>query len=361
MNTLVVRSLTPADVFRIQSLRHLDTGLDMQRGDGVAVTSIGLQLISAFPLLRGRARIFVASLDGRVVAAVSVRQQQHRYRWDIVSMAASDDTLDLAERDRNGIWVALLEFAIGQAGQAGAKRLFASADQQGPEYDGLCSASFEPYARFYVLRGTLPNVRDEPPEGFRRQDESDVWSIHHLYHHITPPVVQYAEALTSAAWEWRAPSGVASIMSNAPRSHAYVIETTDGIAVRCVITRSARGVVARVLADERYRHEVYPIVIASAQGAGLHAGEDLRVIIPAYASDLMSRFTDHSFTVESERVALIRHTTAPAIIRSRAVTPLAEIPERVPSGVPTYCRYCETVTGAPIPAPRGHRLERIAS
>ncbi len=47
-----------------------------------------------------------------------------------------------------------------------------------------------------ILAGTRPGGPIALPEGMREQEDSDVWSIHQLYHHVTPRAVQFAEALT---------------------------------------------------------------------------------------------------------------------------------------------------------------------
>jgi hypothetical protein len=361
VNTFVVRSLAPVDLLSMQRFARYDTLNAMQRGGDPVASSAGAQFFSSLPFVRARNRTFVALLDGTTVASVIARPQAHRYRWDILSMAATPRLCDDSERDCEGIWTALLEFAIEEAGHAGAKRLFASAVQHGAVYDALRAAAFEPYARFFVMRGTVPGRLDSHPDGLRHQEESDVWSIHQLYHHVTPAGVQYAEALTSATWELRSSSALGRFFARGTRSDAHVIETVDGIVAHCAISDIHGDPVAWILADDRFRSLAYPLAVSSARNAGIHPCSPLRIVIPDYTSELATQFSHHSFTVESERVALVRHTTSPALVSSRSFTQLADLPEGVPRSVPTYYHRMEQTTAATNLVARKRRTERIAS
>jgi hypothetical protein len=61
------------------------------------------------------------------------------------------------------------------------------------------------------------------------------------------------------------------------------------------------------------------------------------LIIPAYAQDRIARFERAGFEILDERLAMVRHTTVPAVVHTGlAPIPVVEAAERVPRGVPTY-------------------------
>ena len=128
----------------------------------------------------------VALVDGELCAYMVFRPQASRYRWDVLAVAAGSPRLDATDDVCIELWSALLEYAIKQAGEAGAKRLFATAPDDGAAYESLRATGFEQYAQFMILPGTRPGGPVGLPEGMREQDDSDVWSIHQLYHHVTP-------------------------------------------------------------------------------------------------------------------------------------------------------------------------------
>lgn len=336
MTTLVVRPLAPLDMPALRHLLAVDTRVDSPPWDEHNGPAMGAHAMLSLPLLNRSHHMFVALLDGDLCAAVTTRRQAPRYRRDVLSLAASAILLNGPWADCKAVWTALLEYAIRAAGEAGAKRLFASVEEDSLIYEGLRCASFEPYSRFRVVRLSMRSERVSEPEGLRQQEESDVWSIHQLYHHATPMGVQHAEALTSAAWERPSVSPLRRLTARTPAPLTFVVDTLDGIAAHCSIELHGEGAVARLLIADELRHRAYDIVVSSAWLAGCRRGSTLRVLIPAYRGELSRQFEVHGGVVESERVALIRHTTATAQVRSRAVTPLVEVAERVPRRVPTY-------------------------
>jgi hypothetical protein len=357
VETLVVRPLIPTDFPSLRRMRGYDTRLDAQPGNGSVLPAAASHIAAAMPLVRRRNRVYVAMLDGVPCASVTTRPQAHRYRWDVVSLAADPHFLDGDQDDCKALWTALLECAIRQAGESGAKRLFASASEDGIAYGGLRSAAFEPYALFWTVSMSPPSDRVSPPEGFRAQDESDVWSIHQLYHHVTPVGVQHAEARTSAAWEIQNPSPLKRISSPLSQNSSFVVETREGIVAYCSIQKSGPHARAQLLIEEGHRQVAYPLLVASARAARVRLDSHLNVAIPAYMSDMLRQFVEEGCPVVSERVALIRYTTSSAHVRYRALAShQVEVAERVPRGVPTYYQPLEEPAAA-VSATRCRRTE----
>jgi hypothetical protein len=345
VSTLSVRPLAARDLPALRHVRQHSERLDVPFGSLATLPEIAGQVLSALPLDIRRERVYVALVDDQLSALAMMRQQTHRYRWDVVLLSAGGSRVD--ERgpgdDCVEVWAALLEFAIKEAGASGAKRLFATAMIDTPAYESLNRAGFDPYSRFTVVAGFLPASPIALPDGLRGQDPSDVWSIHQLYHHVTPDGVQFAEALTSSAWDIETRSLVERIGARRPQTLAYVLESDHGIEAYCRIERIAEAPVMTLMRSEECRTSALQLVAATASVGGLHPNRLLRVVIPAYTSEYIREFENEGFYVECERVAMIRHTTSRVAVRARPVPVLVEAGERVPKGVPTYYRVQRNV------------------
>lgn len=295
------------------------------------------RLLSALPDDLHRSRVFVAFVDGELCAAAELREAPQRYRWDLIELAAGSPRLDATDDVCEELWTALLEVAIRRAGEAAVKRVFASSVDDGPARAALRASGFEAYSPLILLRGTVPAPPVALPAGMRPQDASDVWSIHQLYHRATPRAVQFAEASTSAVWELPEPQPWHRLGIAKPAVSAYVLETTDGIEGYCRIDALASGAIATLLVADEIECAVPELVVAAAVQAGIRAGAPLALVLPGYRLEHVTAFERAGFVVAEERVALVRHTTAPALVQTR-LAPLPADAERVPRGVPSYYR-----------------------
>jgi hypothetical protein len=106
------------------------------------------------------------------------------------------------------------------------------------------------------------------------------------------------------------------------------------------------------MVSPEYRAQAVPFVTAAASEAGVDSNCRLRILIPGYQMELVSGFTDAGFELETERTAMVRHTTAPAVVHARLSPIPVEAGERVPRGVPTYVRNARRT--APRRGPVGH-------
>lgn len=312
--------------------------LDMPDAVDPALPDFAGQVLATIPANLRQGRVFVALVDGELCAYMVFRPQSSRYRWDLLAVAAGSPRLDATDDVCVELWSALVEYAIKQAGEAGAKRLFATSPDAGAAIESLRSTGFERYARFMILAGTRPGGPVGLPEGMRVQDDSDVWSIHQLYHHVTPTAVQFAEALTSTVWELPQRNLLARMSGLPPKSSAFVLDTRDGVQAYCAIHVRRGGAMARLMISPEYHALAVPFVLAAASESGVDPNCRLRVLVPGYAGELVSGFMDSGFELEHERTALVRHTTAPAVVHARLGPIQLEAGERVPRGVPTYVR-----------------------
>jgi hypothetical protein len=296
------------------------------------------QMLSAAPIDLLRERIYVALVDDELCATVTLRPQTHRFRWDVLSLAAGSPHLDADDDVTTELWSALLEYAISCAGASGAKRLFATTADGSVGMRSLRNAGFEAYARFTVLERLGAPGRIESDCRPRRQEPSDVWSIHHLYHQTTPRVVQFAEALTSTVWELPSERLLARLVPRRHDVHALVLETAGGIEGYCRIETGPAGAFVSLIINPHVRHYAAPLVAAAIERSGIGPSTRIEIAIPEYASELVWSMENAGFTQAGERVAMVRHTTAPAIIYGRLAPVPSEVAERAPRGIPSYCR-----------------------
>lgn len=338
MPTLAIRPLNPRDIPAMRHVSQRRDRLDMPDAVDPEQPDLTSQLLATIPANLRQGRVVVALVDGELCAYMVFRPQASRYRWDVLTVAAGSPRLDATDAVCVELWSALLEYAVRQAGEAGAKRLFATAPDEGAAFDSLRATGFERYARFTILAGTRASGPVGLPEGMREQDDSDVWSIHQLYHHVTPRVVQFAEALTSTAWELPQPNLLGRLSGMPPKTKTFVLDTSDGVQAYCAIRVRRGGAMARLMIAHDYRVLAVPFVLAAASEAGVDSNCRLRVLVPGYASELVSGFRDAGFELEHERTAMVRHTTAPAVVHARLAPLPAEAGERVPRGIPTYVR-----------------------
>jgi hypothetical protein len=334
--TLVVRPLSPRDLPALRHVRHRAERLDLPAPADPLLPGLAQDALALLPAVRDRA--FVALVDGELCALVVLRPHERLYRWDVVRVAAGSPRLDATDDVCQELWAALLEFAIRRAGETGARRLLAAADEFGAAFVSLRSTGFEPYMRFAVVSGTRPDEPFELPAGMRPQHPSDVWSVHQLYHQVAPKPVQYAEALTSSSWELPHRSLSGRLQRGERDAGAYVLETMQGIEGYCRIDGGREVALVQLMLAHACHEQAVRFVLAAVNDRGLGRSARIRVVIPAWAGELVGRFESAGFVVECERVALVRHTTASARVQLRVAPLPAEVGERVPRGVPTYLR-----------------------
>lgn len=336
MATLAVRPLSPRDLPALRHVHQRSVRLDFPRSDDSLLPEVAREALSVLPAARERA--FVALVDGELCALAVLRPDERQFRWDVVRLAAGSPRLDASDDVCQELWAALMEYTVRRAGEAGARRLRATAEEGGVALASLRSAGFEPYLRYTVVNGTRPEQPVELPLGMRQQHPSDVWSVHQLYHHVTPKPVQFAEALTSSAWEPPRRS-FSALMQRRPSDVAgFVLATDHGIEGYCRVDVRGRGALVQLLINPGCFEQAVTFVLAATHEAGLGRSAPIRVVIPAYLGELVARFENTGFGVEAERAALVRHTTAPARVHVRLAPLPLEVGERVPRGVPTYLR-----------------------
>lgn len=359
MATLAVRPLSTRDLPALRHVRQRVAILDWDTHREAEGMSVARQVLVAVVPSRAREQAFVALIDDELCATLTMRPQEIGYRWDVATLAAGSPRLDAADEVVHELWTALLEYGIAASGMAGARRLFAAAIEDTVACRSLRSTGFEPYTRQTMLYAARIDSSATRPSGMRRQESSDVWSIHQLYHHVTPRPVQFAEARTSAAWEAPKRSPLAWLAPDLRQVEQFVLETIDGIVAYCRVTACHHRARLDVLADLSVRDDIGDFIAAAVADAGV--GDcTLEIVVPEYSTDLIWPLERVGFEPVAERVAQVRHTTAPAVVHGRfAVAPVEG--ERVPKGVPSYYRVqagSRPATSAAVEPGATHRMER---
>lgn len=336
MATLAVRPLTALDVPALRHVRQRVAILDWDMQREVDGMSIAQQVYSAVAPGRACERSYVALVDNELCATLSMRPQTIAYCWDVATLAAGSTRLNGDDSTVLELWTALLNYGIVASGSLGVRRLFAAADEDSVSCKSLRSSGFEPYTRQTMLHAEGIAEAVGAPRGMRRMESSDTWSVHHLYHSVTPRPVQFAEARISAAWESPARSMLDRITPSRRDVHQYVLETVDGIVAYCRISIQRHRARVDLLMDRSARAELAGFVAAAIDDAGA-AGCRLDIVIPQYSIDLIPTLEQIGFAPVGDRIALVRHTTAPAVVHGRFA--VASIDgERAPKSVPSYYR-----------------------
>lgn len=355
MATLAVRPLTIRDLPGLRFVRQRQDVLDPDPVPGsVAVGQ--RHMLSVVPFDLSVDRGYAAFIDGELCATALLRPEPEQFRWKVIALSAGSPRLAADDDVCEELWTALLEYSIRGAGEAGAKRLFAAIPGDGPSHRSLRATGFEPYARRVLVcrEGDLEELA--VPAGFRRQEPSDVWSVHQLYHQVTPRAVQAAEAFTSSVWELPHTPAWSRILPVRERSGSFVVETREGIEAFLRVEARGNSAVVEWMSSINCQADVAPLVFAGVREVLGASPERVFVSIPEYAVEVVWRLEQAGFTTLTERIALVRHTTAPALVHPKlAPVSVAESAERVPRGVPSYYRYgvngiaaCERSTVAPV-------------
>lgn len=340
MATLAVRTLRPRDLPGLRSVRQRSDRLDGPVCRFRSSSDLTHQVMAALPVQIQDERGYVATVDGELCAYLVVERQPRLYQWELVSIAAGSPRLDATEDVCFELWSALIELAVQQAGQAGTKRLFASAEPGSPAYRSLRSTGFEPYETNMVLTGHLPSRRPvEPPQGMRSQLDSDVWSVHQLYHQVTPRAVQFAEALTSSEWDLHARSWWRRLASPNPPMASYVLDNTDGIGGYCRVEKRYGRAMLSFMCVPHFAECVDTFLLSAAREAGVGASDVVQIAVPGYAMEHVARLESAGFRVSWERTGLVKHTTAPVVVRPQLM-PVSAVDERERAmrGVPSMYR-----------------------
>ena len=255
-------------------------------------------------MLRGDVRMRVARRNGHLASAAAFRVISPDGRWSLEALAARDPE-DGAALD------AVLRRAVTDAGSGGARRVFAKMPGDPIVDDALRRSGFVPFATesVYMLDDVERSEVFEPSPLVRRVHPADVWGIHQLYLEIVPRQVQYAEAVTSRAWERSR-----ALKPGVRRASGWVIGDQGRIRAyaRLSTEKDMRVVRLDVLIDPQLRALAPELVTtALSEAMNLH-GVPCVIAVPGYSHELHGPLQDAGFIHVGDQTAWVCYTTVPA-------------------------------------------------
>lgn len=267
-------------------------------------------------MMRGSARIRIARLDGRLEAAAVFRVADVDARWQLDLLATRDGDDDRALD-------AALRRAVQDAGAAGTRRLFARMPTDVNDERALRRAGFVPYMTEHVLRfqGGADSVKHVSGT-VRRAHPADVWSVYQLYLELVPRQVQYAEAVTSRAWD-----GLQPLRPGMKRASGWVLEERGHIRAFARISTREHAGVARldVLSAPEIRHSAHSVIAAAMREARLLHGLPCVVVVPGYEGELIHILQDMDFVDAGTQTAFVCYTTLSSRAQAVAVDLRAQV------------------------------------
>lgn len=342
MAQLSVRQIRPRDLPAVRRDHRHCAYVAMPEIQATAVGMFDVALLATNLRRRAGTQAFVAYVDSAMSGYVVVRQDRGSFAWYVIELGGSAETIARHGLDVDDVWMVLLEYAIARAGESGAKRLFAECHEGTHAQASLRRAGFDAFTKRYVERGSHDAGLRELLVGVRPQEPSDVWSIHHLYHRLTPRPVQFAEARTSATWELPRLGRLERLPVGHRARFAFVVEGVSGIEGYCRMLRTDEGWLLTLMVDPESGPQPGMFVRTCARLVGLSAGDAMYCLVPGYAQEMGSALERDGFTSVDERISMVRHTTAPAAVHTRAASLApAEAHERAVRGVPTYTTWLD--------------------
>lgn len=320
-----VRPIRLRDLARLRSMRTDALMPDQSHGP------LGQRLAdpwSAIPGSRRSRRSFVAYLDGRAVGLVDLIADPVNHRW-VLSRLLTCRQIPAGSfpGDRESIWRELTLQSIRAAGAARAKRIHAILDEDSPVIPALHSTGFTDYAQDTVLMAhPLPEIAATGV--VRRQDPSDVWAIHQLYHSVTPRPVQYAEALTSNFWS--------RVVPGQQPARCYVVEDGLEVVAHCRVTFGLFGPVLHAMTRADSLEMLVPVVQDVVNDLGSSGGRQLSVVVPDYLQEYIAPLESLGFSYERRQTRMVKYTVVARRVQFSGVEEFArEVPERVAAGTPS--------------------------
>lgn len=279
------------------------------------------------PLAGSRVRVFVARVGRRPVGYAVFNVANPDRRWMLDGIGAN-----LGVYEMRPVWEELVHFGIVAAGLEGTKRLYARVPVESELTPVVRANGFSPYANEVVLGAPAVSL-NHATSRVRRQQRSDVWSIHQLYMASVPQPVQYAEALTSHHWDINPRFSASSIQAG------WVIE--EGYQIVAYMRAESRpdSHILEFLIDPRYG-EVFPQLLGGAlSDLASMAPRQVYVLTRGYQREFVDPLEDRGFSVQLEQHLFVKYTTA---LARTPVATVVNFPQEVQESngkrVPTFLK-----------------------
>lgn len=270
-------------------------------------------------------RIFIARSDGRSVGFVVFKVVGPDQRWIMDNISAN-----LGVYAADPVVEELLHHSVIAAGLEGTKRLYSHVPTASPLLPSIRRCGFAPYTTESILASQLVPLSTAPTGG-RRQQSSDVWSIHQLYIASVPRQVQYAEALTSHNWDLKR-QGMSGTTCN-----GWLVE--DGYqAVGYMRVESSHGAhVLEFLMHPDHRDRFPELIGSVAKDLQGRLARPTYILVRNYQREYLNSLHEMGFAFQMEQELHVKYTTAP--VRSpvgASVAFASEVKDPVGKRIPTF-------------------------
>ncbi len=299
-----------------QPVRRLSSGQPFQAG-----------LKQLIPFVPASDRVFVARVERKPVGYAVFNVLHPDRRWVLEGIGAN-----LGIYESQPVWEELVNFGVVAAGLEGTKRLYVRVPTGSDLAQVVRASGFTPYANEVVLGAPMISL-SHASAGVRRQQESDVWSIHQLYMATVPQPVQYAEALTSHHWDINPRLSATSIQAG------WIIE--EGFQVVAYMRTESRpdSHVIEFLVGPEHGH-LFPNLIAGALAdlAGM-VPRQVHILVRGYQQEFVRPLQDRGFSIQLEQDLHVKYTTAMARVPVATVVNFPqELKEPAGKRVPTFLK-----------------------
>ncbi len=261
----------------------------------------------------------LVSHDIALQALLQAEARPGRDKWTLMHAALAPDA-DPA------VLVPLVEAMVACAGEHGAGRLFAAADDAAAL--ALRRAGFAAYADETIYHCTGGETREEvvsrPPAAYaiRPQRSRDVWGVHTLYAAVTPRPVQLIEGLISDDWEYPLHPWLAMI-SGQPEPR-LVLEAEAGVCGFASLVRGQKGHRLEFMVHPRYRSLTEPLLQAALDVAARWPERPLYCPVRGYQSELGVALESVGFAPLVSQTVMAREMAVRVRQRLRIFEPAAE-------------------------------------
>lgn len=326
MAAIHVRAMRIQDLVRLRSVRTEAASLHYPIG---AFSRRIIDPRAIIPFSRREHKSYVAQLDGRPVGLADFLADSANHRWILTRVALARHTEWLDDALRDQVWRELLVHAIRAAGASRANRIHASFPESAVIVPALQETGFTVYARESVLvvRQLPSSIAEEGVT--RRQEPTDAWSVHQLYHAVTPRPIQYAEALTSNFWD----TGVSSIVP----TRGYVVEHGFEVAGYCRVVSSGNRHVLQPMVERNGLDLLEPLLRDVLSDLSPSSGESVIISVPDYLQEYLPTVESLGFEPLGRQLRMVKYTVVPRRMQLRSVERLAqELPERAVAGTPSF-------------------------
>ena len=319
-----VRILDLARLARMSTIHRLNQPEIELAGYSATRSAIGAMT----PGGGSRPRIFVASVEDRIVGFAHFQPTFADRRWHAIALGTGTGVYDAGPVEDS-----LLRHGITAAGLRGVKRLFARIESGTDLVSSFGRLGFAPYATetIFVTESAM-NLGQSVP--VRRQEQTDTWAIHQLYNATVPKTVQYAEALTSHRWDLRGTDELA----RSSRRLGWLVDDGHAVAAYGRVSCGKRAHAIELLYLPERTDALGGLIdsIIHELKTSSHV-KRIYCTLRGYQAEAAKEFESRGFEPVLEQDLHVKYTTATArALQAEPILLNSDVIERLPKRVPSF-------------------------